>query len=480
MNKNSIIKHFATIGSGTVVVLLINLITAPIITRLVAPDEYGIQSVFVMYATLAASFFYLGQDQALLRFFYTKEEEDYKRTLLYRCIKYPLLLCIVASIILFAIKKTDIFEIEYDNWILVCLCIYTTILVIDRFASLLLRLTYKTKSFSVVNVIYRLSYLLISVGMIYFMQNHYAQILIIATMLSAVLSMVLNVLFERNFWNLKKGCNNPECISTRDILKYGMPFIVSGGVASIFNVTDTMVVKAYGTYSDVGIYSSALGLVSAFAIIQTTFCTLWTPLTFENYEKNPEDRSLYIKGHNIITVVVFAAGLTMILGKDIFVFMLGEKYREASYLLPFLIFNPIMYTVSETTVSGLYFMKKSNMQIFPPLVACTVNLIGNIILVQILGYRGAAISTGLSYIVFFIMRTVLGRHYYYIDFELKSYYIVTLVVTIYAFYNTFFHFNMYTVAGYFICLSVLILLYRKTVKEMLFYIRDFIQSKIDR
>ena len=167
----------------------------------------------------------------------------------------------------------------------------------------------------------------------------------------------------------------------------------------------------------------------------------------------------------------------MICGKDIFVYMLGEKYREASYLLPFLIFNPIMYTVSETTVSGLYFMKKSNMQIIPSLVACIVNLVGNIILVQMLGYKGAAISTGLSYIVFFTVRTVLGRYYYYIGFNLKSYYIMTAFFIIYAVYNTFFPFNVCTIIGYFLCLLILILLYRQTMKEILFYFRDIIQNR---
>lgn len=477
MNKNSIIKHFATIGGGTVIVLLVNIITAPIITRLVEPGEYGIQSIFAMYATLAASFLYLGQDQSLLRFFYIKEGEEYKRTLLYRCIKYPLLLCMLASGVVFVIKWGNIFEIKYEHWILICLCIYTIVLVIDRFASLLLRLTYKTKMFSAVNIVHRLSYLLISVVLICWVRNYYSQILIIATMVAAILSMVLNIFCQRNLWKFKKGCNDKDCVSSLDILKYGMPFIISSGVASIFNVTDKMVVKAYGTYSDVGIYSSALSMINAFAVIQTTFCTLWTPLTLENYEKDPNDRSLYIKGHNIITIIVFAAGLTMICGKDIFVYMLGEKYREASYLLPFLIFNPIMYTVSETTVSGLYFMKKSNMQIIPPLAACIVNLVGNIILVQMLGYKGAAISTGFSYIVFFTVRTVLGRYYYYIGFNLKSYYIMTAILILYAIYNTFFSFNVCTIIGYFFCLFLLILLYRQTMKEILFYFRDIIQKR---
>lgn len=475
MNKNSMIKHFAAIGSGTIVVLLINLLTAPLITRLVSPDEYGVQSVFTMYASLAASILYLGQDQALLRFFYGKEEDCYKRTLLYRCVKYPLLLCAVLSMIFVGIRTLDDSFIEYELWIVICLCIYTMILVLDRFASLLLRLIYKTKMFSAVSIVSRLAYLVISIVLIVTTRGHYSVILVMATVSSAALALLVSLLAGRNYWNFKNEHNHKDCISAKDILRYGAPFIVSGSIASFFSVMDKMAIKAFGTFADVGIYSSALGLASVFAIIQNTFCTLWSPMAFEHYERKPEDKSMYIKGHELITVIVFAAGLTMILCKDIFAIVLGEKYREASYLLPFLIFNPIMYTVSETTVLGLYFMKKTKAQMIPPIVACISNMAGNVILVPAIGIKGAAISTGISYIIFFTVRTFLGQKYYDMELNLKKYYFVTLFVLLYAFYNTFVKFNFFTIIGYFMCIFILIFLYRKTFKLIFSYVKDFVR-----
>ena len=165
----------------------------------------------------------------------------------------------------------------------------------------------------------------------------------------------------------------------------------------------------------------------------------------------------------------------MILCKDIFAIVLGEKYREASYLLPFLIFNPIMYTVSETTVLGLYFMKKTKAQMIPPIVACISNMAGNVILVPAIGIKGAAISTGISYIIFFTVRTFLGQKYYDMELNLKNYYFVTLFVLLYAFYNTFVKFNFFTIIGYFMCIFILIFLYRKTFKLIFSYVKDFVR-----
>lgn len=477
MSRNDIVKHFMAIGSGAVVVLLINVFTVPLITRLVDPSEYGVQSVFSMYAVLASNILYLGQDQALLRYFYTNDCEEYKRTLLYRCVKYPLFLCILASVALILLKMCGIAVIELEFWTVGCLCVYTAVLVIDRFASMLLRLTFNARMCSLIGIASRLAYLFISVGMIVLMKGHHSGILIIATTFSASLGMVMNMTVGWRYWSFVKKHDYCECVSMTDILWYGMPFVLSSGITAFFGFIDKMTIRVLGSYADVGIYSSAIVLANLFSIISTTFCTIWSPLAIENYEKRPEDRSLYINGHNIITVIAFFAGLTLILLKDVLVVFLGEKYREAACLLPFLLFNPIMVTVSETTVLGLYFERKSKLQIMPSLVACMTNLMGNFIFVPMIGIKGAAISTGCSYIIFFVVRTILGMRCYYIQLNLKAFFLISSLLLIYAFYNTFSKFNAFTVVAYLLCIFFLFLLYRETVKEIFCFAKEYIEKR---
>jgi len=201
-------------------------------------------------------------------------------------------------------------------------------------------------------------------------------------------------------------------------------------------------------------------------------------MAVEHYTKDKEDKSFYQKGNQVITVIMFFVGISLILIKDVFAILLGEKYREAAYILPFLIFNPIMYTISETTVNGLVFMKKSKLQVVVAVVSCIVNLIGNSILVPIYGCQGAAISTGLSYIVFFTMRTVLSNKYFYVDFKLKKMYLLTAVVCLYALYNTFVKFNLVAVVLYFVCLTVLCSLYWDTIKWGIGYLFSTASKKI--
>ena len=91
--------------------------------------------------------------------------------------------------------------------------------------------------------------------------------------------------------------------------------MIASGVFILFQATDKLCVKYYGTYSDVGVYSSAQSLMAVFSIIQSTFNTLWAPKAIDHYESNPDDRSFYIKMNQIITVLMFMFGACVLLGK---------------------------------------------------------------------------------------------------------------------------------------------------------------------
>lgn len=264
-------------------------------------------------------------------------------------------------------------------------------------------------------------------------------------------------------WNFG-GIRGTDCqVPLNELLRYAAPFILSMGITTLFQATDKIFLSWFYSYKEVGIYASTMSLVNIFAVVQTAFNTLWAPVSVEHYTKNPEDAHFHQRANQVITVVMFFLGISLILCKDIFAILLGEKYQEAAYILPFLIFNPIMYTISETTVAGLVFKKKSNLQIVVALVSLLTNVIGNALLVPKFGSQGAAISTGISYIVFYFMRTLLGIRYYYVDFKIKKFMILTLVVSLYALYNTFFKFNIWSILSYFVCCLVLFLLYKDVI-----------------
>lgn len=188
-------------------------------------------------------------------------------------------------------------------------------------------------------------------------------------------------------------------------------------------------------------------------------------MVVEHYEKEPEDRTFYQKGFRIMSFVMFLIGISLILCKDMFVLLLGEDYRGSAAMIPFLCLSPIMLTISDTTVIGITFSKKSYLQIIVSAVACAVNIAGNTLLVPIIGGVGAAISTGLSYIVFFAMRTILSNRYFPMKWGMGKFSLITLLFLAYAWYNTFHSFGIVTVLGYVTLFAIIAFNYQDVIRD---------------
>lgn len=480
-NKSTnFLKHFAIIGLGTALNIFLGLFTTPLITRIVAPEEYGQFSIFTMYGSIAVMVLCLGFDQSLIRYYYVHESVEYRRSLLSKCIVLPVAICILVSGVFIILTYFGWFNFEFDFIIIILFCLYSAGQLIYRFSLLLVRLSYQSKKFSLLNILQKLLYIIIALPLILWVSDDYLLMLVIAITISTMSCLFLSVIFQKKEWDICHAEKNSCEFTNKELFKYGYPFIISMGIATVFQAADKMSLNYYCTYNEVGIYSSTMTIVNLFAIIQTTFNSLWAPLATEHYINDQEDRSFYQKGNQTITVVMFFCGLSLILFKDIFAILLGERYREAAYILPCLIFHPIMYTISETTVMGISFKKKSKMQIVISLVACVTNIIGNSILVPLLGCQGAAISTGFSYVVFFTMRTVISNRYFYVDFKLKKFYIITFVVFVYALYNMFNEFDIIAVLGYFACVSLLFVLYKNTILWGIQYCISYVRNLLTR
>lgn len=471
--KKNFISNFLVIGSSTAINMVISFFTTPIITRLVDPEAYGQIALFNMYCSIAVMVLCLGLDQSLVRFFYEKDSIAYKSRLLHICIKYPVIISLPLLFTVCVLSYHHVINFEFSSEIVFLLCIDIFISVVNRMALLILRLTYQSNRYAICNIMLKAIYVATVLILIFTVGDNYFLLMAIATIVSISIPTIYAIASSKSYWNFRK---NNENINKKIVLKYGFPMIFSMGITQLFQALDKISLNMYRTYEEVGIYSSAMSIVSVFALIQSTFNALWSPMQVEHYTKHPEDTHYISRMNQYITVVMFFLGFSLIVVKDLFALLLGPKFREAAYIMPFLIFNPIMYTISETTCSGIEKSKKSYLNIIVALIACATNFVGNSILVPILGGKGAAISTGISYIVFWIARTLFSNKYYYINYHTKKFFIITLVAVGFAAYNTFFRLSGWSVLLYFVSILMLILLYHSDIMELFGFCRQYISN----
>lgn len=450
------IKNFFVLGIGSFIYLLLGLIGTPVITRLVDPAEYGYMSMFTVYSNIGLMFCGLGMDQTLVRYFYHRDDLDYKRTILFECLSFPVVLCVVLSVLIipvaFIADGLRINSRPTAEWILLDINVF--VLLIHRYAILLMRLRYHTKQYSIINIIQKTAYLVITVLLVVLLQDHYFYILAASTILSTAIATICAVVLEKEVWNFRV-LDREVWLPQKELLSYSVPIMFSSGVTMIFNALDKLFLNHFCTLTDVGVYTSAMNLMAVFTIIRTTFNALWMPTAVEHYEKNPEDKTFYERGNAFIVFLMISFGAVVILCKDLFVMLLGHKYQEASQIIPFLMFEPIMYTISETTATGIVVQKKSQYQLIVAGVSCITNFGGNWILTPIMGARGAALSTGFSYFVFFIARTLLANKVFFVNYNLNRFILVSVSLFLFAYYGSTHYFSKVQV---FMCIGILLLL----------------------
>ena len=71
--KNSLIRQLRDFGIGPIIGMGISMLTVPVTTRMLSPDEYGKSSLFTLFQSLFLCIGILGLDQGYVRYYNTKE-----------------------------------------------------------------------------------------------------------------------------------------------------------------------------------------------------------------------------------------------------------------------------------------------------------------------------------------------------------------------------------------------------------------------
>ena len=129
------------------------------------------------------------------------------------------------------------------------------------------------------NVSQRVNYLIILFLIFRFLKVDKLLALVLSISLACLISLIFGLIFQKNIWNHLEIEKDNFLISMKELFTYSWPFIISIGIAALFNVADELSLKYLTTYADVGFYSSAMTLANMFAIIHTTFNTVWTPFS---------------------------------------------------------------------------------------------------------------------------------------------------------------------------------------------------------
>lgn len=448
-SQNSLLTQLKNFGIGPIVGMFVSMLTVPITTRFVSPEEFGKSSLFTLVQTLFNLIVLFGTDQSFVRFYNTEQND--KKELLYHCILFPSIFCLLVIFIMEIMKKQISFFMfdSYEPFIMWLFIPFLPALLLNRFGMLAIRMDLRGKTYSFLNVFQQIINFVILLFFLSFYERTFRSI-VLATIFGVLINTILIIILSQIFIPIKVYKVNKQLL--KDIFSFGLPLVPATVLSWVMNSFDKIALRTWSSFEELGLYSAAFKIVALLHVFQNVFTTTWIPIAYRWYE----DKVSAHKFDQIGTIMIAIMSILfsfIIVFRNFIMLLLGESYRGTENIFVFLLFSPVLYTVSEVTSIGIGFSKKTVYSLYISIIATTFNLFGNFLLVPKYGAQGAAISTCICYLAFFWGRTLFSRKLW-LKFSLSKYIINLIILIIYGIDMILFQ-NIY----FEICLLLLVLTY---------------------
>lgn len=403
-SKDKFIKQLAGFSIGPIVNAFIGFASVPITTWFLIPEELGKASMYTIAVEFLSTIIYLGLTRSYPREYYSSKNRE---KLLFNCVFIPFLLSIFI-LLLSLLFMNPISKLLFNDFSLLGIILFSItmpIKVTESFAFNLIRMQEKAKLFSLFQILKKvISFVLLVLFFTLITPTYHA--VIISSVGSTLVMAIAQILNEKEVW-LKALKSKPDLNILKKVLAYGLPLVPAAGLTWIFMSFDKIALRNFSNFKEIGYYSGAFKVISLLNILKKSFVSFWIPTSQRWFQQNENISKFKKVSDSLMSVFVSISALVIISRKIIF-YLLSSKYLPSSNVFPFLLFIPIIGTVSQTTSIGIQFKRKNQYEIYTSLIAAAVNVIGNYLLVPIYGAVGAGISTCISYVLYFYIRSLFS------------------------------------------------------------------------
>lgn len=461
------LKKFIGFSLGPIVGAIISFITVPVTSHLVSADQFGLSNMFTLANSIITLIVLVGIDQAYVREY--NETKD-KKKLLFNSLLVPFIttICVGIILILFKVQFAQIlFSDKSMIKPIVLLAICTPLFIIQNFMLLNLRMEEKAFQYSLWNIVSKALNLILTVIFLILYKRNFESIIYASIFSQLIVSLILLYVCRKDIGISKTYIDKQQI---KSILKFGLPLVPATLIGWGLTSMDSIFLRTITNYTELGYYTVAMKVSNVLALLQSSFTSFWTPLAFKWKEEGKSNKQFEMVSDSVGCVMSVIL-ILILLVKNIMPIIFGSNYENIVYIMPFLLFHPIFYTMSETTTLGIAFSKKTYYNIIVSAISMMTNFVLNLILIPKFGAIGAAIATGISYLVFFWTRTLISRNLWF-KFDIKKFINTTIILLVVSFANCVIKNIVLITIINLICMMVLLVNYKEIINDLINYAKN--------
>ncbi|MEZ9925531.1 oligosaccharide flippase family protein [Vibrio breoganii] len=178
-------------------------------------------------------------------------------------------------------------------------------------------------------------------------------------------------------------------IGTRNYLKKGLPFLVSGVMVFTYSKINEIYIQKFMSFHELGIYSTMLLLSSVWLFLPLSIGTSYLTRSIETKNKNDLAAVYFI----VILVSLPVILLFHFFGSIFISFTFGLSYASGAELLPIMTITSMLSTLSFLTNRYIgSFKNGSRYVLYKSIIMAVVSLVFTWIMIDYFGLYGAVIS----------------------------------------------------------------------------------------
>lgn len=417
------LKSFSIYGLIPIVGKFLSVLLLPLYTRLLTPEEYGVQDILVQFAIFLTFLINIELYNGVGRHIYDRDDLKGKQRLVSTGLWLTVLMgiIVIALISVFHDAVYNMFFTDPGNMAAFYLAIiWAPISAVYTYFLVLLKFEQKPKLyFTLVNI-----QLLIRIS---------SSVLFVAGLRMGVKGVILGhivgetsavIMFSfvlRRY--IRPVIHIPDL---RDILKFSLPLVPAVLIVSFQKPLVRYLVANYLTIEDMGFYTVASQVASVLTFVQYGLKMSWQPHLYElilkdGYEK--EVKRIYNLFQGILSLVTIAL---MLNGRLILKVLTTPSYYSAASLIGFIAINYMLEITRMISGCGPIVAKKTMYNVYYEITASVAVVVGFVLLHRSIGIIGLAVAFLAGTLVKFIWSWELTKRFTKIRFSMLPTYSMIL------------------------------------------------------
>lgn len=370
--------------------------TAPIISRMLGTDNYGIAAVYVTWVSLAATIFGIQTQSTLApakNEFGELEQPKYQSSVF----SLSMISFIGFAIIVLGFISPISKALNMNNAMIVILIVHAFGQYAVTFINTKFTYEFEAKNNFFLTIIIAASSLILSLVLIYIFSqeiNYWGRILGLAIPYAIAAVFIILILFfkGRTLYNKKywKFC-----------LSLCIPIVFHNVSNIVLNQSDRVMIQGMLTNSSAGIYSLAYSFGSVLSAIWAALNNSWVPFYYE-LTREKKEAEMMNKAKNYIELFTVLCIGFILLTPEVFHVFAAQEYWSGTRLIPIFAMGFYFMFMYSFPVNYEFYNKETKLIALGTLFAAVINIILNYIMIKIIGISGAAIATAVSYALQFV------------------------------------------------------------------------------